>query len=53
MKAVGVNECHGTPWSEELDGKKLHGEAGGEYDQEPRESAVSCTSLTSRSVVLC
>ena len=25
-----VNECQGTPWSEELDGKELHGALGGE-----------------------
>ena len=43
MKAAGVNGCQGTPRSEELDVKKLHGAAGGEYDREPRESAISCT----------
>ena len=42
MKAAGVNGCKGTPWSKELDGKELHGAAGGEYDKEWRESAVSC-----------
>ena len=31
-------------WSEEIDGKELHGAAGG--DLEPRESAVSCASST-------
>ena len=25
MEAVGVNRCLGTPWSELLDGKELHG----------------------------
>ena len=44
MGAGGIDGCQGTPWSEELDGKELHGAAGG--DLEPRESAVSCTSLT-------
>ena len=39
-----VNGCQGVPWSEELDGKELHGAAGGDLD--PRESAVSCTSST-------
>ena len=28
----------GTPWSEELDGKELHGALGGEYDLEPSGS---------------
>ena len=37
-----------TPWSEELDGKELHGALGGECDLEPRGSAVSCT-LSTRS----
>ena len=46
IKAAGVNECKGTPWSEELDGKELHGALGGECDLEPRESAVSWTSPT-------
>ena len=27
MWAVRINECLGTPWSEELDGKELHGTA--------------------------
>ena len=31
--------CQGTPWSEGLDGKELHGELGGEYDLEPRGSS--------------
>ena len=35
MKAAGMSGCQGTPWSEELDGKELHGALGGEYDQEP------------------
>ena len=35
---MGINGCYGTPWSEELDGKKLHGELCGEYDLEPRGS---------------
>ena len=32
INTAGVNGCRGTPWSEEFDGKKLHGAAGGEYD---------------------
>ena len=44
MGAEGVKGCQGTPWSEELDGEELHEAAGG--DLEPRESTVSCTSLT-------
>ena len=43
MWAVGTNGCQGTPWSEELDGKELHGAACGEYDREPRGSSLSCT----------
>ena len=43
MSAVGINRCQGTPWSEELDSKELHGAADGEYDREPRGSAHSCT----------
>ena len=31
----------GTPWSEELDGKELHGALGGEYDLESRGSVFS------------
>ena len=27
MKAVGMSVCQGTPWSEGLDGKELHGAA--------------------------
>ena len=27
MGAAGKNGCQGTPWSEEFDGKELHGEA--------------------------
>ena len=53
-----MHGCQGAPWSEELDGKELHGAAGG--DLEPRESAVSCTSSSwstrvspSTSMVLC
>ena len=42
MGTGGVNECQEAPWCEELDGKELHGVAGG--DLEPRKSAVSCTS---------
>ena len=26
-EVVGINICQGTPWSKELDGKKLHGAA--------------------------
>ena len=37
----GVNGRQRTPWSEELDGKDLHGAFGGERDLELRESAVS------------
>ena len=56
-----MSECQGTPWSEELDDKELHRALGGEYDLEPRESTVSCKSLTrshlnfqaSTNVVLC
>ena len=44
MGAGGIKGCQGTPWSEELDGKELHEAAGG--DLEPRESTVSCRSLT-------
>ena len=43
MKAAGVSRCQETPWSVEPNGKELHGAAGSEYDQEPRESAVPCT----------
>ena len=39
MWAVELNECQGTPWSEEVDSKKLHGALSSEYDLEPRESA--------------
>ena len=35
----GINGCQGTPWSEELDDKELHGALGGEYDLEQRGSA--------------
>ena len=40
----GMDGCQGAPWSEELDGKELHGAAGG--DMKPRESDVFCTSST-------
>ena len=39
MGTRGVNGCQEASWSEELDGKELHGVAGG--DLEPRKSAVS------------
>ena len=42
MKAAGLSGCQRTPWREELDGKGLHGAAGGEYEEEPRESVVLC-----------
>ena len=60
--AAGVNECQGTPWSEELDGKKLHGALGGDYDLESRGFAYSYTAAAedntstpqaSANVVLC
>ena len=38
-----MHGCEGTIWSEKHDGKDIHGAAGGEYDLEPGESAVSCT----------
>ena len=53
MKAAGVDGCQGTPWSEELDGKELHGAVGGEHDKGPRESAASGELSASTSVVLC
>ena len=43
---MGVNEYQGTPWSEERDGKDLHGALGGECNLEPRGSVVSWTSST-------
>ena len=43
---MGVNGCQGTPWSEELDGKELHGALGGECDLELRGSTVSWISST-------
>ena len=43
MKVAGVNGCQGTPLSEELDGKELHGVDGGEHDREPRQFALFCT----------
>ena len=36
---MGIHECQGTPWNEELDGEELHEAFGGEYDLEPRGSA--------------
>ena len=39
MEAGRMNRCQGTPSSEELHGKELHGAPGG--DLEPREPAVS------------
>ena len=61
MEATGVNECQGTPWSEEFDGKELHGALGDECDLEPKGCAGSCALLTRSqpvfasptSVVLC
>ena len=44
MEAAWRNGCQGTPWSEELDDKELHGALGAECDLEPRKFAVSCTS---------
>ena len=44
MGAGGTSGCQGTSWSEELDGKELHGIACG--DLEPREPAASSTSST-------
>ena len=41
-----MNGCQGTPWSEEHDGKELHGALGGDGDLEPRESAVFCNRLS-------
>ena len=46
MVAAEVSKYQETPWSKELDDKKLHGALGGESDLEPRRSAVSCTSST-------
>ena len=46
VEAAGVNGCQGTPWSEELNGKELHGALGGECDLERKGSAVSCTLST-------
>ena len=34
----GANGCQGASWSEELDGKDLHGALGGERNLEPRGS---------------
>ena len=61
VSAMGMDGCRGTPWSEELDDKKLHGALGRECDLEPRGFAVSWTSSTwsthistsTISVVLC
>ena len=45
--AMGVSGCKGTPWwSEQLDGKKLHGALGDECDLKPRESVISWTAST-------
>ena len=41
---MGMDGCQGSSWSEELDGKELHGVAGGDLEQ--REPAVSWTSST-------
>ena len=41
-----INECQETPWSEELNGKELHGALGGECDLGPKGSAVFCTPST-------
>ena len=30
MEPARMNGCHGTSWSEELDGKEFHGTLGGE-----------------------
>ena len=46
MGTRGVSGCQRTPWSEELDGKELHGALDGECDPELRESAVSSISST-------
>ena len=35
--------CQGTPWTEELDGKELHGALGCKYDLEPRGYVFSGT----------
>ena len=43
METAETNICQGTPWSEELDGKKLHEALSGEYDLEPRGSVFSST----------
>ena len=40
---MGIDGCQGTPWSEELEGKELHGAAGGKYDRDPRGCAFPCT----------
>ena len=47
MQAGGVSKCQGTPWSEELDGKELHGALRGECDLDLKGFTVSCTSSTS------
>ena len=36
--SCGDERMQGTPWSEEFDGKELHGAAGGDYDLKPRGS---------------
>ena len=35
---LGAFDCRGASWSEELDGKELHGALGDECNQEPRRS---------------
>ena len=40
------NGFESSPWSEELDGKKLYVALGGECDLEPRVPAASHTSST-------
>ena len=46
MRAGRMSTCQGTPRSEELDGKELHGALDGECHLELRGFAVFCTSLT-------
>ena len=51
-----ANECERTPWSEELDGKELHGALDGECDLELFLYIVALESThlpPSRRVVLC
>ena len=40
ISAMRMDGCQRTPWSEELDRKKVHAALGGERDLEPRGSAV-------------